>query len=74
MNNKRMGWSFAAATALLAGLWCADAWARNTITSPAGCSQEFKGNKDAIKACQACTRDGGHYKQDAHKKTWSCQK
>ncbi len=46
--------------------------ARSLITSNAGCGQEFRGNKRAIKSCRACVKNG-RFKKNARKKTWSCQ-
>lgn len=55
---------------LLSGL----AWARNVITTPAGCHSEF-GSGGASKACTACVKGGGKYVQHAAKKgVWACEK
>lgn len=47
------------------------AWARNVITTVAGCKQEFgKGSKP----CEACVKGGGRWTQHAAKKgVWACE-
>lgn len=59
--------------ALVAGLslGAATAWARNVITTVAGCKQEFgKGSKP----CEACVKGGGRWTQHAARKgVWACE-
>ncbi len=52
-------------------LGASTAWARNVITTVAGCKQEFgKGSK----ACEACVKGGGRWTQHAAKKgVWACE-
>ncbi|AKQ63880.1 hypothetical protein A176_000792 [Myxococcus hansupus] len=50
----------------------APALARNTITTAAGCSQEFKGSKAQIKTCRECVDADGRFRLSAARKSWSC--
>lgn len=54
-------------------LMSAPALARNTITTAAGCSQEFKGSKALVKECRECVTSGGRYKKNVARKTWTCE-
>ncbi|AKQ63881.1 hypothetical protein A176_000793 [Myxococcus hansupus] len=54
-------------------LMSAPVLARNTITTPAGCSQEFKGSKAQTKACRECVTSGGRFKKNVARKTWTCE-
>lgn len=50
------------------------AWARNLISTQAGCNSEF-GHGHAKDSCVACVKAGGKYVQHAAKKgVWVCEK
>lgn len=49
------------------------AWARNMITTLAGCKQEF-GNH-ASKPCESCIKSKGRWVQHAARKgAWACER
>lgn len=56
---------------LLVGLFPATAAARNLITTPAGCNQQFKGDKGSRAACNACVKGKQRYKKSP-RGGWSC--
>lgn len=61
----------AIAVALSFTLGAGVAWARNVITTVAGCKQEFgKGSKP----CEACVKSKGKWVQHAARKgVWGCE-
>ncbi|MFN0250696.1 MAG: formylglycine-generating enzyme family protein [Kofleriaceae bacterium] len=47
---------------------------RKTLTTAAGCNQEFKSNKGAKKQCSACVKSNGQYKKLLKNKgAWTCE-
>jgi hypothetical protein len=50
------------------------AWARTTITTPAGCNSEFGSGSGQAKACIACVKSGGKYRAHIKNKgAWTCE-
>lgn len=50
------------------------AWARDTITTPAGCNSEFGAGSGAAKACTACVKSGKKYRLHVKNKgAWVCE-
>jgi hypothetical protein len=50
------------------------AWARDTITTPAGCNSEFGAGSGAAKVCTSCVKSGKKYRLHVKNKgAWVCE-
>lgn len=68
--KKRPSKTLLATIALTFTLGAGVAWARNVVTTTAGCKQEFG---SASKLCEKCVKGKGKWTQHAAKKgVWSC--